>query len=150
MPARLSSRSRDRDAAQDLRSPACQAGRSGGLDGVDPIPNELPQDPEPDSQEVILRRHLSHLRIGGTVLDAEYVLRRSLAEFIAFDSVPLEVEELDRYAPLQNCVPCGGSKGERYTICTGCWTTQIRFSELMLSILPNVDERQLVGLNLNR
>lgn len=113
---------------------------------LDPTPNELPQDPEPESPEVVLRRHLSHLRIRGSILDLAFVPPRNLAQFVAIDGVPLEVVELDRYAPLQGCILCGGPKGESYTICAGCWTTQTRLYEReMLKLHPDVTEKQLAG-----
>lgn len=114
--------------------------------GFDPVPNETPQEAEPEPPETVLRRHLAHVELRGSVLDPESRARRTLASFIQMDGVPLVVEEVDRYAPLLRCILCGGSKGETYTICAGCWTTQTRYLERkMLSVLPDVNEQQLAG-----
>lgn len=112
--------------------------------GFVPLPNELPQELEPESTESVLRRHLAHIRISGTVLDPEFRPSPALGESIKMDGVPLVVEVLDRYPPLLHCILCNGPKGEGYTICAGCWTTQTRFCQrMMLEILPDVDEAEL-------
>lgn len=114
--------------------------------GFDPLPNELPQELEPEPAVSVLRRHLAHLRLRGSVLDPEFRPKPHLGEFMLLDGVPLVVDVLDRYAPLQGCILCSGPKGESYTICAGCWTTQSRFSErMMLDVLPDVDESELTG-----
>jgi hypothetical protein len=114
--------------------------------GFDPLPNELPQELEPEPAVTVLRRHLAHLRLRGSVLDPGFRPKPHLGEFMLLDGVPLVVDVLDRYAPLQGCILCSGPKGESYTICAGCWTTQSRFSEqMMLDVLPDVDESELTG-----
>jgi hypothetical protein len=115
--------------------------------GFHPMPNELPRAPEPEPAEIVLRRHLAHLRLGGSVLDPFHQPRPRLSETPALDSVPLRVEVLDRYPPLERCILCGGAKGETYTICAGCYTTQARFAErMLLEILPGLDEASLAGI----
>lgn len=112
--------------------------------GFDPMPNELPHEPEPEPAEAVLRRHLSHLRLGGSVLDPSHRPRLRLSETPALDGVPLVVEVLDRYPPLQHCILCTQTKGETYTICAGCYTTQMRFIErMLLEIRPDIDEATL-------
>jgi hypothetical protein len=112
--------------------------------GFDPIPNELPHEPEPEPAEAVLRRHLAHLRLTGSVLDPLHRARPRLAELVALDGVPLQVEMLDRYPPLQHCILCTQTKGETYTICAGCYTTQMRFIErMLLEIRPDIDEDSL-------
>lgn len=114
--------------------------------GFEPLPNILPQELEAEPPESVLRAHLGHLHLSGTVLDPAFRPRPHLGEFMLLDGVPLVVDELDRYAPLQGCILCSGPKGEGYTICAGCWTTQTRFLErMMLDILPDVEERELSG-----
>lgn len=112
--------------------------------GFDAMPNELPHEPEPEPAEAVLRRHLSHLRLEGTVLDPSHRPRPRLSETPALDGVPLVVEVLDRYPPLQHCILCTQPKGETYTICAGCYTTQMRFIErMLLEIRPDIDEATL-------
>ncbi len=112
-----------------------------------PMPNELPHEPEPEPSGTVLRRHLAHLRIEGSVLDPFHRPRPRLGETVALDGVPLLVEVLDRYPPLEHCILCGGSKGETYTICAGCYTTQARFAErMLLEILPDAGEDALTGI----
>lgn len=115
--------------------------------GFDPIPNELPHEPDPAPAEALLRRHLAHLRLGGSVLDPTHRPRPRLHETPPLNGVPLVVEVLDRYPPLERCILCGGAKGETYTICAGCYTTQSRFAErMLLEILPDLDEASLAGI----
>lgn len=115
--------------------------------GFEPIPNDLPVQVEPEPAESVLRRHLAHLRLGGTVLDPAHAPRPRIHEVHALDGVPLLVEVLDPHAPLQQCILCGGPKGETYTICAGCYTTQARFAEhVLLGILPDLEEAALRGI----
>ena len=112
--------------------------------GFEPIPNELPHEPEPEPAEAVLRRHLAHLRLAGSVLDPFHRPRPRLSEIPALDGVPIRVEAMERYAPLQHCILCTQTKGETYTICAGCYTTQMRFIErMLLEIRPDIDEATL-------
>jgi hypothetical protein len=117
--------------------------------GFEPLLNELPYltAPEPaEPADAALRRHLSHLRLAGTVLDPDHMAKPLLPELRAIDGVPLLVETMDRFPPLERCILCGGAKGETYTICAGCYTTQSRFFEhALLQLLPDIEERSLAG-----
>ncbi|HET6229267.1 MAG TPA: hypothetical protein VFE05_04250 [Longimicrobiaceae bacterium] len=115
--------------------------------GFDPLPNELPYLPDPEPARDALARHLSHLRLGGTVLDPGHQPKPRLSELRALDGVPLLVDVLDRYPCLERCILCGGAKGETYTICAGCYTTQLRYAErALLQLLPDIAEGALTGI----
>jgi len=115
--------------------------------GFDPLPNEMPWEAEPEPAEVVLRQHLSHLRLADTVLAPNYTPRPHLGQTFAIDGVPLMVDILDNHPPLVRCILCGGAKGETYTICAGCYTTQLRVAERrLLAVLPDSDERALAGI----
>jgi len=114
--------------------------------GFEPVFNESPGELRPEPAESVLRRQLAHLRLAGTLLDPRYVPAPTLAKVLAVDGVPLVVEVLDPIPPLQGCLTCGGPKGETYTICAGCWTTQVRCLErAMLDVLPGCSEREFGG-----
>jgi hypothetical protein len=116
--------------------------------GFDPTPNEFPTDePEPEPAEVALLRHLGHLTLAGSVLDPAYKPQPRLDELGAIDGVRLHVMVQDRYSALERCILCRGPKGETYTICAGCYTTQLRFAECrMLANHPGMEEGSLAGL----
>ncbi|HEU0299236.1 MAG TPA: hypothetical protein VFR37_07280 [Longimicrobium sp.] len=116
--------------------------------GLDATPNEFPEEKaEPEPANVALRRHLAHLTLTGTVLDPLYRPPPLITEISAIDGVPLHVVVRERYTPLERCILCGGAKGETYTICAGCYTTQLRFAEQrMLAMHPGMEEGALAGL----
>ncbi|HEX6372885.1 MAG TPA: hypothetical protein VF006_28440 [Longimicrobium sp.] len=112
--------------------------------GFEPVLNESPHEAEPEPAEAVLRRHLPYLRLAGSVLDPFHRPRPRLSEIPALDGVPMRVEAMERYAPLQHCILCTQTKGETYTICAGCYTTQMRFIErMLLEIRPDIDEATL-------
>jgi hypothetical protein len=77
------------------------------------------------------------------VLDPFHRPRSRLSEIPALDGVPMRVEAMERYAPLQHCILCTQTKGGTYTICTACYTTQMRFIErMLLEIRPHIDGRR--------
>lgn len=112
--------------------------------GFEPIPNESPRQAEPEAAESVLRRHLAHLRHAGSVLDPGHRPKPRLGDLNALDGVPLRVEVMDRYAPLEHCILCMQSIGETYTLCAGCYTTQMRLIERsVLELHPDLAEESL-------